>query len=491
MNKNKLVFMTVSMLFVLSIYSCTKILEADPTHQIDGSNGFKTIDDYNFALIGTYKLFQQPNYYGATPDANGNASNAYVLLPDILSDNFNESGESLGNFSTLTNWVYAEDEPNIGATWQNAYAVIAQANIVLRGIDNLTNADPLAINRVKGQALAIRAMAHFDILRYWVNDFDRNSTSPGIPYISSFDYNVKPSRGTVKETYDNIEADLQQAKRLLSNTDQPVNENKSRAYMDSSVVNAVSARMYLYANEPDSAIKYAIYVINEFPLAKGGAFEKIWTDESNAEVIWSVAFNSGEDNIGGNVYFAPSDRSSYAPNETLLDTYDASDVRYDAYFKVKGGRLILSKYLAKASQLADPDGIVNFKAFRTGEMYLIRAEAYARTGNDAEALNDLNTLRAARINNFTPGTETGTELIDAIAMERRKELIGEGHRWFDLKRTTRTIDRTFCEDFCTLNPPDREWAWPIPNSEINANPNILPQNTGYQNYKIFTLKSYL
>ncbi len=469
----KILFVFAFIVFIFSATNCNKILNDDPTHEVNGGNGFTTIDDYNFALTGAYSLFQQKDYYGSTA-----GSNAYVCLPDMMTDNLTKTNEDLGNYITKTNWLYAEDDTDIANTWTSAYKIITQANIVLNGIDNI-HANKLAINRVKGQALAIRAMVHFDVLRYWAEEFDRNSAKPGVPYISAFDYNNKPSRGTVKQTYDSIEADLQLAKKLLSNTDVPININ-GRAYMDTSVVNAIFARMYLYSNQMDSAIKYATYVINEFPLASKTEFPNIWLDASNAEVIWSCIFNSGDDEIAENVYDPTVDRNSYKPNSTLVSTYDkTNDIRYTSYFETVNGRLVLSKYLAKASQLSNPDGVVNFKTFRTGEMYLIRAEAYARTGNNAAGLADLNTLRAARINNYTNGTETGAALINAIALERRKELICEGHRWFDLKRTTKTITRTNCSDYCTLTPDNRAWAWPIPIGEINANPNILPQNNGY------------
>jgi hypothetical protein len=111
-------------------------------------------------------------------------------------------------------------------------------------------------------------------------------------------------------------------------------------------------------------------------------------------------FEAGQGSPGSNVYFpvapAPEGRSQYKPNPTLLSTYDqVNDVRYSSYFKDIEGRLVLSKYLAKSAQLSKPDGVVNFKAFRTGEMYLIRAEASARNGDEATARDDLNTLRAA------------------------------------------------------------------------------------------------
>jgi len=465
----------IAVIIVASLASCKKIIEAEPTHQLDGSTRFTSIEDFDFALTGTYALFRSGNYYGS-------GSNAYVNMPDMLSDNLNETSESLGNYQTLSTWVYAEDEANIAATWQAAYRVISQANLVLRDIDDFASSDAGAVNRIKAQALAIRAMAHFDVLRYWVEEYDRNSTKPGIPYITTFDYEQKPSRGTVKETYDHIEADLLQARTLLnSGLDKTINAS-GRAYIDIQGVNAILARVYLYSNQLDNAIQYSTLVINSIPLASRTNFPNIWTDASTSEVIWSVSFNAGEGRIGDPVYFVPSNRSSYRPNPTLVTLYDqANDVRYSSYFQVRSNRLVLSKYLAKAAQVSRPDGITNFKAFRTGEMYLIRAEAYARKGgvNEVLALADLNTLRAARIAGFVAGTETGAALINAIALERRKELISEGHRWFDLKRTTKTITRTSCSVFCTLTSASRAWTWPIPIGEINANPNILPQNTGY------------
>jgi hypothetical protein len=242
------------------------------------------------------------------------------------------------------------------------------------------------------------------------------------------------------------------------------------------------ARVFLYSNQLDSAIKYSTLVINSIPLSTRTNFPNIWTDASTSEVIWSVSFNAGEGRIADPVYFVPNNRSSYRPNPALITMYDqVNDIRYSSYFQVRSNRLVLSKYLAKAAQVPRPDGITNFKAFRTGEMYLIRAEAYARKGgaNEVSALADLNTLRATRIAGFVPGTETGTALINAIALERRKELICEGHRWFDLKRTTKTITRSSCSVFCTLDAANRAWTWPLPIGEINANPNILPQNPGY------------
>lgn len=466
----------VALVMIAMLGSCKKVLDIEPEYELDGSQRFNNLDDYEFALVGVYRLFQSTSYYGSTDGR----SNAFVGLPDMLTDNVNETAESLGNERVFSRWAYSEDEDQIERTWLAAYRIISQANLVLKGIDNFSGEDAGRVNRIKGQALAIRALVHFDVLRYWVDDYDRNSGDPGIPYITTYDYEQKPARGTVKQSYDAIEADLKTARVLLSNTDRDVNEGDTRAYMDVHGANAVLARMYLYSNQMDSAIKYSTLVINEFPLADWDEFQDIWKDASNAEVVWALVFDAGQGEPASNIYFPSTDRSSYRPNQTLVASYDpVNDTRFESYFQVISGRRVLSKYLAKEAQTSNPDGTTNFKALRVAEMYLIRAEAYARSGNDAAGVADLNELRSARIIGYIPVALAGQALLDAIAFERRKELIAEGHRWFDLKRTTRTVNRANCTSFCTLDANSRSWTWPIPQPEIDANPNILPQNPGY------------
>jgi hypothetical protein len=481
---NKLKYITSLFIASLLLASCTKQIDLNPTYTVNGESSFTTIEDYEAALTGAYARLKANSYYGSTGGANG-----FVGLPDILSDNLFETTESLANYTTLARWIYTADDANVGDIWLDAYLVVQQANLTMRNIDRLAAANAGAVNRIKGQALALRALAHFDIFRYFGEEYDRNSSKMGIPYVEIYDIEQKPARLTVKQTYDKIEADLKTAKSLMSNMDRSLQSltntaATNRAYIDTLVVDAMLARMYNYSNQPDSAIKYASIVINTRPLASAANFPLIWQDASTAEVIWSVKFESGNSDIGGNIYYAVGNRASYRATTNLLSLYNtASDIRYTTYFqnRVRGtaNRLVLVKYLAKQARTNNPDGIVDFKAFRTAEMYLIRAEAYARKGgtNGALGLADLNTLRTAR--NAAVGVETGIALVDAIINERRKELIAEGHRFFDLKRTTRTISRTTnCTNSCTLSPTAREWNLPIPQSEILANPSIT-QNPGY------------
>ena len=484
MKKSLYIYIIAALVLITVLSSCKKTIDLQPTHTIDGELAFTKIEDYEAALTGAYARLLSVNYFGSSL-----GSNAFATLSDMMTDNLFESGESLGNYQNFSHWTYTADDANIDASWLAAYRVIQQCNLTLRNIDALAASNPGGVNRVKSQALALRAFVHFDILRFWGEGTLRNSALKGVPYVKVFDIEQMPSRLTVKETYDAIIKDLQDAKELMQDMDKPIQSTTStastaRGYIDEIASNAILARVYHYAGEADSAIKYSSLAIAARPLASRANFPLIWQDASTSEVIWSVKFTPLNSGTGDNVYYATGNRASYRPATNLTSLYDqANDIRYSSYFQLRarGGasRLVLVKYLAKQAQLARPDGITDFKVLRTGEMYLIRAEAYAWNGMEGPALADLNTLRAARINGFVPGVETGPALLTAIDNERRKELVCENQRWFDLKRSGRPVNRTTnCTVFCTLDAAAREWVWPIPQSEILANPNMR-QTTGY------------
>lgn len=480
------IFSSAGLLMLL--IACTRTIDRNPSHSIDGDNFFTKIEDHELALTGAYARLLQNSYYGST-----NGANAYVGLPDMMSDNLFESNESLANYQEFSRWTYTADDPIVQDIWLDAYRVVQQANLTLRGIDQFQSSKAGAVNRIKAQAIALRALAHFDLLRYFGEATDRNSNARGIAYVDKFDIEQKPARLTVKESYDRIESEWKLAKDLMLQMDRAIQSNgtaaSDRSYIDGMVVNGLLARMYLYSNAWDSAIKYSTLVINARPLASRTVFPNIWLDASTAEVVWSVKFESLNSDIGGNVFYSVGNRASYRPTTNLLNLYDqVNDVRFSSYYRnlLRGAarttapaRMVVIKYDAKQANLSKPDGIVNFKAIRTGEMYLIRAEAHARLGNTVSANDDLNALRTARIANYVHVPLAGTALLQAIEDERRRELIVEGHRFFDLKRTTRTVNRTTnCVSFCFLGPSAREWAMPIPQSEILANDN-MEQNTGY------------
>ena len=484
--KNIRIYMICLVLF--AIQSCDGILDVAPEFSKEGSQIFKSLEDYEYALTGAYALFRQVGYYGS----GGQTTSTWGNLPDMMATDLVRTSEDLANWQTQVNWTYTANEDVIRVAWLAAYSVVAQANLTLRNIEQFSSTQQKAVNRIKGQALAIRGLAHFDIFRFWAESYERNSTAFGIPYIESVDVTHKPSRLSVSASYDKMFTDLETAELLLTDIDRPVNGANTRAYLDLIGVRAILARLNLYAKDYEKAESYASSVIAEIGLANRATFPSIWNDVTSLEVIWSVAFNLGEGSPSSGLHLSSTNRNRFKPSSFLESTYDVNnDIRYTSYFatRVLGGtpRRIVSKFYGRdATPPTASNNIVNWKAIRTGEMFLIRAEARVnQPGKEDEALADLNTLRAARIENYEDENLTGQLLIDAIALERRKELLGEGHQWFDLKRTTKYISRPVADGHLVSTPlilssDSREWTWPIPNAEVIANPNIINQQTsGY------------
>lgn len=484
----------IAALFFLNSCSKEELVELTPEYSLNAITNPSSMKQVEEVLLGTYSGFRNANYYGS-----GSGTGAgWSLMPDVLSDNLYEAIETLANSRAMADWIYQPNTGQISTLYAAPYSVIAGANIVLRDVDKFTtSANQLQANRIKGQAYVIRALAHFDLFRYFAVTYDRNSTTDlALFYNKEFTVStsVKPARVSNKDYYNAIFADLSQAITLLGNVDNPINSTGlTRPFLDLAAAYAVQARVNLYAQQWVAAAASATAAINLRPLPaiNRASFAGMYNQTSVGDLIWNVQFESGQSGPTFLVYFATSSRSYFrpAPEIAVLDSSSglikAGDIRLSAFFSNVGGRLAVTKYKGKGTT---SDGNANFPAIRTGEMYLIRAEAYAMQGgaaNETLAMANLNTLRAARIIGYTSEMLTGAALLTAIANERRRELFAEGHRFFDLKRTTRTINRgSACGTAlsvagdCMLLPTDREWALPIPETVLNSNEN-LKQNPNY------------
>ena len=459
------------------IMSCSNFTDIQPTHSLTPNNAFKTMSDIELHLNGVYSGFQSTGYY----------AQAFGTLPDMMSDNLAENVESLGNSRSTVDWLYVPNDGTIAGVWATPYSMINDCNILLSNVGKFKETKSGQANRLKAQALAIRALTHFDLLRYFGQNYDRNSTDLGVPIKTESNLD-KPKRNTVKEVYDQIYADLTEAKSLMATLDKAINTSTDRGRIDAIGVDAILARVAYYAKDYATAVSSATAVINSgMSLAVRADFPSIWKDDAIAnEVIWSITYLAGDGYVGGDVFFAVNNRVSFKPSQNLLLIYNATtDIRYSSYFSsttsLRPGELIVSKYLGRNGAA---DGLTNWKALRVGEAYLIRAEALARTGQNTAAMVDLNTLRSRRISNYVNENLTGPALLTAIAVERRKELFLEGHRWFDLRMAGQGITRgSDCKapaTVCALSANSFRLVWPIPQTEIKANANIAnQQNSGY------------
>jgi hypothetical protein len=194
--------------------------------------------------------------------------------------------------------------------------------------------------------------------------------------------------------------------------------------------------------------------------------------------------NAAGDTLVGTVTWAPSDK--------IWNSYDKiNDIRFSSYLKdepllTKFGRpsRIIAKY-AGTGYTTTAENVADAKVFRTGEMYLIRAEAKAENNDLVGAAADLNALRAARITGYTTQVFASKDaVITAIIEERFKELAFEGHRFWDLRRRNLPVERLLSDAPTSaaqiLPAGNFRFLLPIPNAEIQANP-LIKQNPGYTN----------
>lgn len=472
--------------------SCNKNLDLENPYGLTPSNAFTNLASFQSQLNGVYGAFASPDYH-----------NGYTMVTEIMADNCYETSESLVNFNQVHNWLFdAADRQRtyFQAMWVTPYNAILQANTIINNIDAFKAENEKRYNRILGQALAARAIAHFDLLKGYSSIGDRNSTALGVPIKTSATDLSLPARNTIKEVYDAIYADLNRAITLLGDVDASINTSTNRGYIDIWGARAALAKVALYAKDYPTAITQATAVINQFPLATRAQFPGIWNDANAAEQIWNIQNNSGDPGSplpSAEIMSFRANRNTFGVLPAFISTFDTTgfaatgvgrDIRFTSYFFLRntsanGNRnWALSKFRGKGTS---SDNLVNFKVFRVSEMYLIRAEANALTSGATAANADLNALKAARIENWVNTTLSGQALIDEIAAERRRELCFEGHRWFDLKRTTRVVNRPMtntgnanANNQTSLPSSSHRWVWPIVEVETRANPNIQ-QNPGY------------
>lgn len=351
--------------------------------------------------------------------------------------------------------------------WGTTYNHIYAANAVIAGVSASTGLSTAQKNQLTGEALFVRALLHY----YLAGAFG------SCPYITTTDYlqNSVVHRLPKDQVYLQCITDLLQAETLLT----PAYVGDNRVRPNVFAVKALLARLYLYNGQWAEASNAASAVINE-------TATYVWEPDLNKvflkgckTTIWQFAAGGGFANTQEGALFifnaGPPPTVSLSP--TLYNAFEPGDQR-----KVKWTRTITNgtttwyhayKYKQGGGTTASTEYSI---VLRLAEQYLIRAEARAQQGDFINAKQDLNFIRSSAGLGDTAAV-TGTEILDAILQERRFELFTEqGHRFFDLQRNGK-LD-------AVLTPVKPGWnttdgLWPVPQSELLINPNLLPQNAGY------------
>ena len=453
--------------------------DLEPTLALDKDldSGITSATDLSFVLNSAYDRMSESGYYGRNS----------IIMGDVRTDNAYSNMNS-GRFSD-SDMDYSS---NGAGPWSTIYRVIAITNIVINADASNLTGSAAQITHIQGQAHALRALAHFDLLQDYGQHFitgQGGGASLGVPYVKTYKdpANLEPPRDTVGSNVGDIAADLTSAISMMDDS-----FNSSTSYMTKAGAYAILARATLYAGSvdpslyatADSAAKWVIANSGASPVSAAG-FASSYTTDNASNSVFELAF-SGTDNRGINGVAYILRGTSYGdvriltgtgPNPDLLDIYDAEDVRgaSDMIGTAQGYPTMLGKFPSM-------NGSDNVTLFRVEEMHLIAAETSLRAGNTADALSYLNNIPAIR--GLGAGYYASASL-ENILLERRKEFAFEGLRFHDLSRMG--MDMPQIDSFKQLNddltgtPPaygSHRYAYPIALAERNANPNMV-QNYGY------------
>ncbi len=459
----------MAMFILLLTVSCSKeFLEIQPEQSVSTEQALLTIGDFNAAITGAYDGLSSSDYYGRY----------FVLVSDIMSDDVKQNASA----NRASDWAAyagsATDNNNLsGNIWAQQYSVIDRCNRIISSEVELPTSVQTQLNDIKGQAYAIRALAHFDLVRIYAQHYtySNDASHLGIPIVTVVDPFQKPARNTVKEVYDQVIADLNTALGLISN-------NKNSFIITKSGVNALLSRVYLYKEDWAKSAAAATEVINStlYTLVGNSSYATIFSGDHSSETIFEIDMNPtdrrGTDALGG--MYLKTGYGDYLPSKDLLNLIPSGDIRNTLF--VTDSDLAGDYASKRVNKYSSTLGEDNTPVIRLAEVYLNRAEAnYHIPGNEAAAKADVNLIRKRGLPSATDITATGTALLDKILLERRIELSYEGHRLYDLTRNKKGVHRTNCTSgVCDVEYPNDRFILAIGEYEVDVNPNMV-QNPGY------------
>lgn len=481
--KTRHTYIVILLVLITLASSCSKdFLKEDPSTAVSVDKAILTDGDMMEALAGTYRILQSYFLFGRNA----------VVMGDILADNVYLSSSNSGRLLTLNNYSFAEGATESRFLWTQSYYAILQANRII-GSDLKESVNS---NQLKAEAYAIRALLYLNLVNWYGKPYTVNPAADGVPLVTvSSDKAgvlIMPARNTVADVYAQVISDLDKAYQIMPETPPAIHITNTN-FISKSAVKAIQARAYLYKGDYEKARDAALLVKNAgYSLANGAtAFAAYWastlprTDklETIFEISNTAVANNGVE--GMDWLYAKGGIGDYLVTDDTYAIYSATDRRRDLILnstRGAGASAYQAYYVNKYQNVgvADRDEV---KLFRYAEVLLTLAESYAKLNDGTNALLYLNMVAQNRDPSLVAYTYTGQALIDAIVLERRKELAFEGLRFFDLARTnvgfTRQNMGAKAYSFYTdVKTTDFRRLQPIPEVERIANPGIA-KNPGY------------
>ncbi|WP_326983168.1 RagB/SusD family nutrient uptake outer membrane protein [Chryseobacterium sp. MYb264] len=454
---------------LLSAVSCSDFLEHEPVESISINTQLSTKKGMLQALNGVYyeiraTYFSEVNYtYG-----------------DLLGGNLKFSPRSSGSISIAANVqnIYQFDDDtsdsDLSGFYGNCYDVISNINLIIQYVDDLPDATTVEINEIKAEALALRAFTHFQLYKYYAQNYTYTSDAShlGIVYNTAplkvgTDY---PSRKTVAETFVLLEDDINKALAFVQ-PDQAITSGETVNFINPTAVKTIAAEIALWKNDWQKAYDYSNDIIKNSGISLTPKNELV-SNWATSERIWEIGKTVNASPLQSLYNIGLTTYANYVASDDIYTIYTSDDLRKNLFEakSIKTGTTMVpynftKKYTGTTSNLV----------YRLSLLYFIRAEAALHLGNTSQALADINTVRnragLAALNSIS---------IDVLLEEKRKEFVFENQYFFDLMRNHKNIIRNngCISNNCNPTYPSNKFVAPIPYKSLNINSN-MQQNPGY------------
>ncbi len=503
MNKLKHIIFIFMAAVALSMTGCSDdFLETGPTNAISEDVVSESLENLYLAVNGIQrKLISQD---GSSQGMGGEPG--FGMARDTQSDDLEFNTKTNGWHRDLQRWTAQGNIKSsyIRIPWQVYYMRILNANQILKSVDKFQQTGGDLYKQVKAEALTFRAHSHFMLVQCYGKRYVAGQTNDnlGVPYRTT-PVNEPMARNTVKEVYDQVNKDLDEAIQLIDGISLKVDEPNHFNYAS---ICGLKARVALAMQNYDEAADYADKAI-AFSEKKGVKLftpeqiescptTSLFADISTAgEMIWgamtkddqTIYFYSFYAYMSWNFNSSAIRQAVKCINSNLYDTMSETDTRRCWWDPTGNAQTPKSSFVKRKYQNRKftarhtSNAVGDYAFMRLAELYLMKAEALARAEKYAEAQEIFTRFQVTRDPAYVAKGNTGDALIAEIMNSRWVELWGEGFNWLDHKRLGLPVDRSnsnFDETACLVlevNADDNRWQWAIPEQERNCNP-LLEQN---------------
>ncbi|MCK0115240.1 RagB/SusD family nutrient uptake outer membrane protein [Gelidibacter sp. F63206] len=450
----------IVLLFVsIVLFNCESFIEVDlPDSKLTSNIVFSDVGTAEAAMANIYSKLQNDVL------VCGNSLGISILLGSYADELDTYSNGSI-ELQFYQNSLISTNS-FVTSLWKGSFNLVYAANAVKEGLENSTTISQIDKDRLLGEVLFLRAYIHFHLLNLFGD----------IPYITTTDYIINTTIGKLPQTqiYTLLIDDLKKSKSIIP----AVNQSQFKTRPGINTVKSLLARIYSYKKEWELAEIEASSVINSNNFEWVESLDDVFLKTSTG-TIWQMppSKNGLPTQEGQSYIFTMGPPPNRALSPSLMHAFEPGDLRQEHWIGRVEGKEDTWYYPFKYKQsTAETTSNEYSILFRLEELYLIRAEARMHLGDSDGAKKDLNKIRN-RASLADTSAETEQQFIEAIIQERRIEFFSElGHRFFDLKRMGLLNNK--------LSPIKPGWdttdiLFPIPQSELLLNPNLLPQNEGY------------